>query len=150
MYRTIFDRLRAAALKMGACALASQTEGDRLARLAFTPQGLEFCSLHDWPTLEDIKEIKPEERERLGFLTPSPSGGKKVFDTRITDICIIGPGRAILDCPVTSEPYHILCLDGADVTLSLRNYAVAAIYRGGSAKVQVIPEANSYYRIFNP
>lgn len=150
MYRTIFDRLRAAALRKGACAMASETDGEQISRLAFTPQGLEFCSLLDWPTLEEIKDIKPEDRERLGFLTPRPEGGKVPVVTQTTEICVIGPGRMVLDCPETAKPYHILCLDGADVILFLRNYAVAAIYRGASAKVQVFPGASSYYRIFNP
>ncbi|MEG2099780.1 MAG: hypothetical protein RRY42_07730, partial [Mucinivorans sp.] len=53
---------------LGVCGRLTGRESAReLMHLAFTPQGIEFCTKHCFPTIETFREFKGKEAEENGI-----------------------------------------------------------------------------------
>lgn len=149
MYRAIYDSIRESATGMGACEKGKKAQGEEIAKIAFTPQGMEFCCRHDFPKESDIKDIPGEEQERQGFFCRKTDGGRVRIETDRTDICILGDCDAEVVCSREDKLYHILVLDRARVKVIMQGYSVASIYCGASAEAEAITTDNSRFTMHN-
>lgn len=132
----ITDRIEKKARALGACPrLENGMTLSELADLLFTPQGREFCSAKDFPKVTDLEGIDPELLRSHGILT---QGKEIVLYGSRPDICLIGVDGCTVRLAGLEALYHIIVLDGSDVTVEASGYAVASVDVSATSKVIVI------------
>ena len=126
----IIQQIYKQARLLGACKLFTGNERtlEDIVRLFITPQGIEFCSEHDFPNMETFRKFIPYNVERFGIYIDAGT------------ITLHNPERAILIGNTaatinndTLEAHEIILLHGAKVIVNASEWAVCktTIGRGG-------------------
>lgn len=119
---------------LGACDranLAIQSWPD-LARLYFSPQGLEFCSNRNFPSLKLWRKIDSRhDITEFGIFV----GGQPRHCTNLPNVAVIGSvARLEYNC---IGKYSIVLQHGARASIKASNYAVLNIVKIGDCKVSL-------------
>ena len=121
------------AIAQGACENASKaTDWKSLAWLLFSPQGVEFCEKHNFPSLNQFQAIADENSTQHGVYID-----KGVVKQDNCDIALIGDTRGEIVFDDASRVHKVIVMHGASVFIVARNYAVVRVYNIGDNKVDV-------------
>lgn len=117
--------------RLGACRLLHGTENkEDLMRLLLTPQGTEFCTSNQFPSLEQLQEFRGNKAESLGIFIDTDielANPVKVF--------LAGSTKAVLYFNTIGR-YNVILMHGAKAEIHASNYAVVFIKNaGGEVKV---------------
>lgn len=136
-------QIKEMALSIGACPLINDAESIAdLIALMRTPQGREFCKKYKFPTLRVLREYK-EELYSLGVYVDCGV----VNLTNVEDVIVAGDTRAELVYDDTAKPYHVIVMNGADVVITAKGYAVCQVTRvGGNVRIEEKENANIFLR----
>ena len=92
--------------RLGACRLLHGTENkEELMRLLLTPQGTEFCTKNNFPSMEQLREFRGKKAESMGIYIE-------------TDVKLTNPVKVIL-------------MHGAEAEIHASNYAVVFVKNAG-------------------
>lgn len=131
----ICNKIIEGGLSLGACRkLKRGMDEKELARLLFSPQGREFCTAKDFPTRRDIEKFDRRELRRLGLYAEDT---EIKLDSRLHDVCFIGNTRNRVKAHGPESLYHVIALDGAEVTIEASGYSVISIDASESATVKI-------------
>ena len=136
---TITDILKTA-INLGACEKSSTaTDWKSLCWLLFSPQGVEFCEKHNFPGIEQFRELESENLSDFGVFIDK---GKI---SRINDSCIalVGNTRGELVFDDNTKVHKVIVMHGAEAFIVARNYAVVRLYNIGDNKVDVHRQATA-------
>lgn len=108
------------AMQLGACQKASRaTDWSSLARLFFSPQGVEFCKKHNYPSLEMFQQMG--DISELGIYVNTDCNLKN------TDVALIGDAQYELHFLGTEKPYKVILMYGAKAKIYASMYAVVKV-----------------------
>ena len=121
------------ARNLGACRLIDGIRDlEELSKYIFAPQGLEFCTTHQFPALDILQQHK-DIIEKYGYFVDCG------HMSRSNDMNIVIAGNTIaeLDYNKCSYMNKIIIMYGASVTINASNYAVLQIYKIGECNVVI-------------
>ena len=121
------DAIRAMALQTGACKKINRVQDfPELIKLMFTPQGIEFCQAHNFPSVEVFRKNR-ESLERLGVYVDAGNIALKGKEY----VCIVGDTDATIEAAGTKFIHTIILMHGARAKITAKDYAVLNIVRIG-------------------
>ena len=121
------DAIRAMALQTGACKKINRIQDfPDLIKLMFTPQGIEFCQDHNFPSVEVFRKNR-DSLERLGVYVDAGNIALKGKEY----VCIVGDTDATIEAAGTKFIHTIILMHGARVKINAKDYAVLNIVRIG-------------------
>ena len=121
------DAIRAMALQTGACKKINRVQDfPELIKLMFTPQGIEFCQDHNFPSAEVFRKNR-DSLERLGVYVDAGNIALKGKEY----VCIVGDTDATIEAAGTKFIHTIILMHGARAKITAKDYAVLNIVRIG-------------------
>ena len=121
------DARRAMALQTGACKKINRVQDfPELIKLMFTPQGIEFCQDHNFPSVEVFRKNR-DSLERLGVYVDAGNIALKGKEY----VCIVGDTDATIEAAGTKFIHTIILMNGARAKITAKDYAVLNIVRIG-------------------
>ena len=121
------DAIRAMALQTGACKKINRVQDfPELIKLMFTPQGIEFCQDHNFPSVEVFRKNR-DSLERLGVYVDAGNIALKGKEY----VCIVGDTDATIEAAGTKFIHTIILMHGARAKITAKDYAVLNIVRIG-------------------
>lgn len=122
---------------LSACDMFSGNESkEQTIRLFLTPQGIEFCQKHNFPTLEDIRYFRGKVAERNGVYIDA--GPLKLHNAE--RIALIGNTEAELSYDDNTKRHIVVMMHGAKARITAKGYAVVFIYNASGCPVEVSTE----------
>lgn len=129
---TVNDILKSA-ITQGACEKSSKaTDWKSLVWLLFSPQGIEFCEDHNFPSLEQFQEIADEDSVQHGLYID-----KGVVKVDNSNIALVGNTRGEMVFDDASRVHKVIVMHGAEAFIVARNYAVVRVYNIGNNKIDI-------------
>ena len=99
--------------RLGACRLLHGTENkEELMRLLLTPQGTEFCTKNNFPSMEQLREFRGKKAESMGIYIE-------------TDVKLTNPVKVFL------AGSKVILMHGAEAEIHASNYAVVFVKNAG-------------------
>ena len=109
------------AVKLGACeASGKATDWKSLAWLFFSPQGVEFCKKHNYPSLNVFRQMD-RVISSLGVYVDNSHNSTN------EDIALVGDSESELRFSGTDRPYKVILMHGAKAKIYAGMYAVVKI-----------------------
>lgn len=109
------------AVKLGACeASGKATDWKSLSWLFFSPQGIEFCKQHNYPSLDVFRQMDDSISSFGVYVDRSCK-----LDN--TDVAIIGDCQSELHFSGTDRPYKVILMHGAKARIYAGMYAVVKV-----------------------
>ncbi|MBO4999959.1 MAG: hypothetical protein J6C58_03905, partial [Bacteroidaceae bacterium] len=107
--------------RLGACRLLHGTENkEELMRLLLTPQGTEFCTKNNFPSMEQLQKFRGEKAESMGIYI-----GTDVELTNPVKVFLAG-SKAILHFDTIGR-YNVILMHGVEAEIHASNYAVVFV-----------------------
>lgn len=109
--------------KLAACDMFLGIETlPELVRLMFSPQGIEFMTSFNFPSIETFRLFKPYHPEELGVYIDF--GNISLTDKR--NVFLVGDTTAEVKCHQTAQ-YHVNLMCGAKATILAFGYSVVKV-----------------------
>lgn len=109
------------AKKLGACKESGKaTDWRSLAWLFFSPQGVEFCKQHNFPSLDTFRDMD-EIISSLGVYVD------RNCNLTNANAALVGDSQSELYFTGTEKPYKVILMHGAKVNIHAGMYAVVRI-----------------------
>ena len=127
------------AVDLGACEKTNNVSSWKtLSRLFFSPQGIEFCSKNNFPTLAMFRQMDDEIASNCVFVDAGV-----VQRNNDSAIALIGntDARLVFDDP--TKVHKVIVMHGATAFIVARNYAVVKLVNIGNNKVSVSKDSSS-------
>lgn len=136
------NKIYAEANKIGHCgALNGGEDLKGLIEAFFTPQGIEFCTKNNFPSLNDLLSYKGVEAEDLGFYINTP-----IKDTNRERVALFGKEtKAVLSYDNADHRYEVIVMHRASVEIKASGWSVVFVTNCGG-KVHVEQDGNA--RVF--
>lgn len=120
------------AVELGACEKTGGiSDWKTMSWLFFSPQGLEFCSKNNFPSIEIFRHIG---REPLVINNIFVDEGN-IERANDSNIALIGKTDAELIFDDPTKVHKVVVMHGAKVFITARNYAVVKVINIGDNKV---------------
>ena len=125
--------------KYRVCSMFKGTETvEEVLALFTTPQGIEFCTKHSFPTIEMCRKFKGETAERLGIFVEE--------DVRIANypiVVLVGNCHAELEYNDPDKRHQVILMHGASASIKASNWAVVFVNNasGGSVEIEATDNA---------
>lgn len=117
------DAIRAMALQTGACKKINRIQDfPDLIKLMFTPQGIEFCQDHNFPSVEVFRKNR-DSLERLGVYVDAGNIALKGKEY----VCLVGDTKATIEASRPQFTHTIILMHGARAQINAKDYAVLNI-----------------------
>lgn len=127
------EELMKSADGLGACTQSGKVSDYRsLAWLFFSPQGREFCEQHNFPSLEQFREIKDSVAGLNVFVDSGVIERKNE-----TNIGLIGDTEATLRYTDNEEVHKVILMHGARAKIKASHYAVVLVVNMGNCQVEI-------------
>lgn len=106
---------------LGVCTLFTGKEQtlEDIVHLFTTPQGIEFCTEHDFPNIEIFRLFKSYNVERFGIYIDAGS----ITLNNPSRAILIGSTSAVIDCD-TLVTHEVVLLQGAEAIINASGWAV--------------------------
>ena len=127
------------AIDLGACDKTNNVSSWKtISWLFFTPQGMEFCAKHNFPTLSMFRGMDDEIALNNIFVDAG-----EIQRNNDTTIACIGDtdARLVFDDP--TKVHKVIVMHGARVFIVARNYAVIKLVNIGDNKVSISKDSSS-------
>lgn len=109
------------AVKLGACeASGKATDWKSLAWLFFSPQGVEFCRKHNYPSLDVFRQMD-------GVISSLGVYVDDACNATNEDVALVGESQSELHFSGTDRPYKVILMHGAKAKIYAGMYAVVKI-----------------------
>jgi hypothetical protein len=121
--------------KVGQCGLLKGTENtDELIKLFFTPQGKEFCTTYNIPSLEAFRGFRGIQAARGGFYIDTPVKAKN-----LPRVALIGSETvAELEYDDSTKGHEVILMHGAKAKITASGWAVVFVNNAGGEIETVI------------
>lgn len=111
--------------RLGACRLLHGTENkEELMCLLLTPQGTEFCTKNNFPSMEQLREFRGKKAESMRIYIDTD-----VELTNPVKVFLAG-SKAILHFDTIGR-YNVILMHGAEAEIHASNYAVVFVKNAG-------------------
>ena len=127
------------AIDLGACDKTNNVSSWKtISWLFFTPQGMEFCAKHNFPTLSMFRGMDDEIALNNIFVDAG-----EIQRNNDTTIACIGDtdARLVFDDP--TKVHKVIVMHGSRVFIVARNYAVIKLVNIGDNKVSISKDSSS-------
>lgn len=125
--------IKKGAKTIGSCnKIRMVTSYESLVRLFFSPQGREFCETHNYPSLDQFREIREEVHPYNVYVD---SGD--ITTSNIHKIALVGNTHATINAQGVEDVYTIILMHGATANVKATNYAVIHIVNISGGEVAI-------------
>jgi hypothetical protein len=133
-----FARVYEEAQGAGVCSLLKGDEDlEGLIRLFFTPQGIEFCTGYNLPTMETLRLFRGMQAARAGFYIDAAP----VKLRNAANVALFGDlTRAELEYDDVGVRHLVVVMHGAKVKIKASGYTVVFVY-GDDVETEVLDKA---------
>lgn len=122
--KNLISQIHAQAQLLGQCGKFTGSEDlDAIIDLFTSPQGVEFCLAHHFPSLSSFAAFKPLDVHEKGVYINF--GGLTINDRH--RVVLIGRTSATINCTDNAR-YEIILMHGAKVVVNASNWAVVKIH----------------------
>lgn len=136
--KTVSDIMKQA-LENGACYKSKGvSDWKTLAWLFFTPQGIEFCEEHNFPTLHDFREVGTFLSDYGVFVDKG-----EITRTNDSNIALIGNTNGKLIFDDNTKVHKVILMHGAKAFIVARNFAVVRLINVGNCNVSISKDKTS-------
>lgn len=127
------------AVKYGACQKSSSvTDWKSLVWLFFSPQGIEFCSEHNYPSIDQFRAMSDYinrygvyvDAGHISLANPVKAG-------------IIGGTDAVLTFANPDVVHNVIVMHGASVRIIANQYAVIRLYNVGENSIDIVNDGTA-------
>lgn len=119
--------------KYRVCSMFKGTETvEEVLALFTTPQGIEFCTKHSFPSIEMCRKFKGATAERLGIFVES--------DARIANlpiVVLVGSCHAELEYNDPDKRHQVILMHGASASIKASNWAVVFVNNASDGSVEI-------------
>lgn len=125
--------------KFRECRMFTGTENiEQVLKLFVSPQGIEFCTKHSFPTIEMCRRFKGPVAESLGVFVE-----QNVSCRNLPMVFLVGKCHAELEYDENSTGHQVILMHGATAHIRASKWAVVYVNTdgGGQATVEVIDHA---------
>jgi len=124
--------------KQNPCDLIKGTENaEELIDLFFTPQGIEFCTTNNSPSLDAFRRFKGPQATRGGFYIDTPVKAKN-----LPRVALIGK-ETVAELEFTETKRHtVVLMHGAKARITASGYSVVFVTNAGG-EVKIIQNDNA-------
>lgn len=130
--KTVSDIMKQA-LANGACDKSKGvSDWKTLCWLFFTPQGIEFCTENNFPTLDVFEEIKSKVSDFGIFVN---SG--EITHSNDSNIALVGDTNGKLVYDDNTKVHKVILMHGAKAFIVARNYAVVRLICSDDCEVNI-------------
>lgn len=117
------EEIMISALRGGACRKVMRIHDfPELIKLMFTPQGIEFCQIHNFPSVEVFRE----NRSNLQGLEVYVDAGDITLKGK-EYVCLVGDTKATIEASGAKFTHTIILMHGARAQINAKDYAVLNI-----------------------
>lgn len=110
------------AIEMGACGNSGKaSDWKSLAWLFFSPQGVEFCKRHNYPSVDVFRGMRDCGVAKYGVHV------EERVELTNEDAALIGEGKSVLRFVGAERPYKVILMHGAKARIHVGMYAVVRI-----------------------
>lgn len=135
----LIQQIHAQAQHLGQCGKFTGTEDlNSLIDLFTSPQGVEFCLAHHFPSLNTLAMFKPFDVHEKGVFINF--GSLTISDRR--RVVLIGRTSATINCNENVR-YEILLMHGAKAVINANNWAVVSVKADTGCQVIKNASANA-------
>lgn len=121
------------ARNLGACKLIDSIRDiEELSKYIFTPQGLEFCIIHEFPALSVLQRHK-DIIEKYGYFVDCGH----ISRNNDTNIVLAGDTVGELSYDNPTCLHKIILMHGASVKINASNYVVLQVYQIGKCHLEI-------------
>lgn len=115
------EQIYAEAMELEACELFTGRENfDDLIVLLLSPQGLEFCTKHNFPSIEHFEMFNQQMLEAKGIFVNS---GEILIKNK-KQVLLVGDTEAVCEFKGTKHAFQVVLLHGATAHIKAEEYAV--------------------------
>lgn len=107
----------------------------QLMELLYTPQGLEFCEEHNFPTLRMWRSVDKDELASCSAYVDT-----KVHKVNQERVVVVGDSEAVLEYDNTDCGYTVVVMHGARVTIKASGYASVFVTDCGGEVTKIITD----------
>lgn len=127
------DSIKDGAKDIGSCDKIRTVRGYKsLTELFYSPQGREFCQAHNYPSIEQFREIKQEVFPYNVFVD---SGDISLKD--VHRIALVGDTHAKIEAEGVDDVFLIILMHGATARIKATKYAVINIVNISGGEVAI-------------
>lgn len=127
------------ARNLGACRLIDGIRDiEELSKYIFTPQGLEFCTIHEFPTLQVLQRHK-DIVVKYGYFVDCG----QISRSNDNNIVLAGNTVGELNYDDPTCLHKIILMHGARVKINASNYVVLNIYQIGDCHLEINKDQTS-------
>lgn len=127
------------ARNLGACRLIDGIRDlEELSEYIFTPQGLEFCTIHKFPALDVLQRHK-DTIEKYGYFVDYGH----ISRNNDTNIVLAGDTVGELSYDDPKCLHKIILMHGASVKINASNYVVLQVYQIGKCHLEINKDQTS-------
>lgn len=125
--------------KYRACSMFKGTETiEDALKLFLSPQGIEFCTKHSFPTIEMCRRFKGHVASSLGIYVEE--------DVKVQNrplVILVGNCRAELEYNIPGKRYQVVLMHGATAHIKASNWSVVFVNKdgGGEASIETCEHA---------
>lgn len=121
------------AIGIGACDRVGEVmDYGSFAGVFFSPQGREFCTKHNYPTIELFRAIKDDVKPYRIFVD---AGHIETYHE--PNIALVGDTHAKINIRGVDSLYHIVLMHGATAEINITEYAVVKIENISGGEVAI-------------
>ena len=129
----IIKEVMKSASSLGACMnLNGVKDWKRFVNLFFSPMGREFCEAHNFPSIEQFREMGEEAETHNVFVDAGDIELKN-----LEQVALIGETTANLFFDDNTRVYKVILMHGAKTKIKAMNYAVIMLINMGGCKVEI-------------
>ena len=127
------------ARSLGACSLIDGIKDiEELLDFVFTPQGLEFCKVHEFPTLHVLQQHK-NAIAKYGYFVDCG----RISRSNDNNIVLAGDTVGELSFNDPTCLHKIILMHGASAKINASNYVVVQIYQIGKCDLELNKDQTS-------
>lgn len=130
------------ALALGACQRAAEvTDWRSMAWLLFSPQGREFCEMHNFPSIDLWGNIRKAcNTTQYGVYVDM---GVTTIPHNQENVALIGNTHGYMTFDTPTKCHRVILQHGAKATISATNYAVVLVVKIGRCEVNINKDETS-------
>lgn len=119
--------------KYRVCSMFKGTETlEGVLKLFMSPQGIEFCTKHSFPTIEMCRRFKGPTAENLGIYVE-----KDVHLQNPPMVVLVGNSHAELEYNTPGNRYEVILMHGATAHIKASNWAVVFVNKDGGGEAYI-------------
>lgn len=123
-HNTLYEQAK----RMGVCSMFTGKESEQqLMELMLTPQGVEFCTKNNFPSLSAMRQFRGETAQQHGIYIDTDTE-----QSNASKLILVGNTHAVLNYDDPTTRHQVVLMHGATAEITASNWAVVFVSGEGA------------------